>query len=90
MRVAVTRVEQDGTMQRRMVETAQCSERLHWERLAARAVEFPLPYRPVPGAPLYHVCVGGQVILVAEPDLAGPLLNLVTAVLALGAENSPA
>ncbi|HEV3312135.1 MAG TPA: hypothetical protein VG815_16620, partial [Chloroflexota bacterium] len=48
--------------------------------------EFPPPYRPVPGIPIYHVSVGEQVILAAEHDLGGPLLNLVTAVMALGEE----
>jgi hypothetical protein len=86
VRVAVTRIEQDGTMQRRVVDTAQCDDCLQWERLAARALEFPPPYRPVPGIPIYHVSIGEQVILVAEHDLGGPLLNLVTAVLALGEE----
>jgi hypothetical protein len=80
----VTRIEQDGTMQRRVVDTAQRDDCLQWGRLAARAMEFPPPYRPVPGIPVYHVSIGEQVILVAEPDLGGPLLNLVTAVLALG------
>ena len=84
VRVVVTRIEQDGTMQRRVVDTAQCDDCLQWRRLAARAREFPPPYRPVPGIPVYHVSIGEQVILVAEPDLGGPLLNLVTAVLALG------
>jgi hypothetical protein len=84
VRVVVTRIEQDGTMQRRVVDTAQCDDCLQWGRLAARALEFPPPYRPVPGVPVYHVSVGDQVILVAEHDLGGPLLNLVTAVLALG------
>ena len=82
----MTRIEQDGTMQRRVVDTAQCDDCLQWERLAARALEFPPPYRPVPGIPIYHVSIGEQVILVAEHDLGGPLLNLVTAVLALGEE----
>ena len=84
VRVVVTRIEQDGTMQRRVVDTAQGDDCLQWGRLAARALEFPPPYRPVPGIPVYHVSVGDQVILVAEHDLGGPLLNLVTAVLALG------
>jgi hypothetical protein len=86
VRVVVTRIEQDGTMQRRVVDTAQCDDCLQWERLAARALEFPPPYRPVPGMPVYHVSVDDQVILVAEHDLGGPLLNLVTAVLTLGEE----
>jgi hypothetical protein len=82
----VTRIEQDGTMQRRVVDAAQCDDCLQWGRLAARAMEFPPPYRPVPGIPVYHVSVDAQVVLVAEQDLGGPLLNLVTAVLALGEE----
>ena len=82
----MTRIEQDGTMQRRVVDTARCDDRLRWERLAARALEFPPPYRPVSGMPVYHVSVGHQVIFVAEHDLGGPLLNLVTAVMALGEE----
>jgi hypothetical protein len=86
VRVVVTRIEHDGTMQRRVVDTAQCDDCLQWGRLAARALEFPPPYRPVPGIPIYHVSAGDQVILVAEHDLGGPLLNLVTAVLALGEE----
>ena len=73
-------------MQRRVVDTAQQEDCLEWERLARRALEFPPPYRPVPGIAVYHVSVGGQVILVAAPDLDGPLLNLVTAVMALGEE----
>ena len=77
----MTRIEQDGTMRRRVVDTAQHEDCLQWERLAGRALEFPPPYRPVPGIPVYHVSLGGQVILVAEPDLGGPLLNLVTAVM---------
>jgi hypothetical protein len=55
--------------------------------VAARALEFLPPYRPVPGIPVYHVSVGDQVILVAEHDLGGPLLNLVTAVRALDSGN---
>jgi hypothetical protein len=86
MRVVATRIGNDGTMQRRMVDTARQTGRLLWEDLAARAVAVPVTYRPAPGAAVYHVCVNGHVVMVAEHDLAGPLLDLVTAVLALGAE----
>jgi hypothetical protein len=86
VRVVVTRIERDGTMQRRVVDTARCSHRRQWEILAIRALESPPPYRPVPGVPVYHILVEDRVILVAEHDLAGSLLNLVTAVLALGNE----
>jgi hypothetical protein len=47
----------------------------------------PAPYRPVPGTPIYHASLDGdRQVLVAEHDLAGPLLDLVTAVLAIGGE----
>jgi hypothetical protein len=84
MRVVVTRIEPGVPMLRRMVDTARQSERQNWEELAARALAVPVPYRPVPGSVIYHVRVGHHVVMIAEHDLAGPLLDLVTAVLALG------
>jgi hypothetical protein len=85
MRVVATRIEQDGTMQRRMVDTARCGDGLRWEDLACRALAAPPPYRPVPGSPIYHVSLDGhRQVLVAEPDLGGALLDLVTGVLAMG------
>ena len=85
VRVVVTRIEWDGAMQRRMVDTAHCSDGPQWEDLAARALAVPPPYRPVPGTPIYHVSLDdGTAVLVAADDLGGLLLDLVTAVLALG------
>ena len=85
MRVVATRIEWDGTMQRRMVDTAHRSGGLQWEDLAARALAVWPPYRPVPGTPVYHIGLDdGTVVLVADHDLCGPLLDLVTAVLAMG------
>jgi hypothetical protein len=87
MRVVATRIDWDGTMQRRVVDTARCSDGPEWEDLAWRALAAPLPYRPVPGAPIYHVSLDGdREMLVAEHDLAGSLLDLVIAVLAMGRE----
>ena len=86
MRVVATRIEPDGTMQRRMVDTARQGERRLWEDLAARAVGVPVPYRPAPGVAVYHIRVDDYVVVAAEDDLAGPLLDLVTAVMALGLE----
>ena len=71
-------------MQHRMVDTALQADRRQWEELTARALAIPVPYRPVPGIAIYHVCVDGYVILAAEHDLTGPLLDLITAVLGLG------
>ena len=73
-------------MQRRMVDTAQQSDRRLWEDLAARAIGVPVPYRPAPGIAVYHISVDDHVVIAAEHDLAGPLLDLVTAVMALGGE----
>jgi hypothetical protein len=85
MRVVATRIEQDGTMQRRMVDTAHCGDGPRWEDLARRALAAPPPYRAVPGSPIYHISLdGGRQVLVAESDLGGALLDLVTAVLAMG------
>jgi hypothetical protein len=86
MRVVVTRIEPDGTMQRRMVETARQSDRRLWEDLAARAVGVAVPYRPAAGIVVYHVRVDDYVVMAAEYDLVGPLLDLATAVMALGGE----
>jgi len=85
VRVVATRIEWDGTMQRGMVDTGHCGGGPQWEDLTARALAVPPPYRPIPGAPVYHVGLDdGTVVLVAEHDLCGALLDLVTAVLAMG------
>jgi len=80
----VTRIEWDGTMQRRRVDTARRADGPHWEDLAARALGILPPYTPVPRSPVYHVSVDDQVMLAAGHDLIGSLLDLVTAVLAMG------
>ena len=80
----MTRIEWDGTMQRRRVDTAQRADGPQWEDLAARALATRPPYTPVPRTPVYHVSVDDQVMLAAGHDLTGSLLDLVTAVLAMG------
>jgi hypothetical protein len=80
-----TRIECDGTVQRRMVDTACCSGGPQWEDLATRALAVLPPYHPAPGTAIYHVSLGDDTaVLVADHDLRGPLLDLVTAVLAIG------
>lgn len=86
VRVVVTRIEHDGTMHRRMVDTAQQSDPQNWEHLATRALATYPPYHPVPGTAVYHLCVGGHIIQVGEYDLEGPLRDLVTVVLAIGSK----
>jgi hypothetical protein len=86
MKVVVTRIEPDGTMQRRVVDTTWRDDVAQWEDLAARAMAFRPPYRPIPGTAVYHVSVDDQVVQVGEYDLDGPLRDLVTVVLAMGDE----
>ena len=54
----MTRIEWDGTMQRRVVDTACRADGPRWEGLATRALLLPPPYHPVPGAPVYHLSPG--------------------------------
>jgi hypothetical protein len=84
MRVAVTRIEWDGSMRRRVVDTAGRGDAGQWEDLIARALAVMPPYRPAPGGTVYHLRVDEGAVLVAEHDLSGPLSDLVTAVLAIG------
>ena len=86
VRVVVTRIEQDGTMQRRTVDTAQRNDGHLWEDLAARALASPPPYHPIPGTAVYHISVDGRTVQLDEYDLDGPLQDLVSVVLALGKE----
>ncbi len=80
----MTRIEHDGTMQRRMVDTAQQNDPRNWEDLTARALAARPPYRPVPGTAVYHIYADGYTVEVAEYDLDGSLRDLVTVVLAVG------
>ena len=80
----MTLIGPDGTMRRRMVDTAMSSDTGPWEELLERALAALPPYRAVPGESVYHLRVDDQVALVAEHDLSGPLYDLVTAVLAIG------
>ena len=85
MKVVVTRIGQDGTVWRRMINTAERDDRGQWEtNITLVLAAEPPPYRPVAGSPVCHVRVDDYVVLVAEQDLDGPLRDLATAVLAVG------
>ena len=86
VRVVATRIEQDGTMQRRVVDTVQRDDGPRWEDLAARALACRPAYRPVPGVAVYHLSVDDHLVQVGEYDLDGALRDLVTVVLAAGDE----
>lgn len=81
----VTQIAWDGSLRRRTVDTAGRGDAGRWEALISRAPAFPPPYRSGPGGAVYHVRVDDHVVLVGEHDLAGPLRDLVMAVLAEGA-----
>lgn len=82
VKVVVTRIGQDGSVWRRTVDTAGRDDRAQWEANIARVLADEPPYQPLPGSPVCHVRFDDHVVLVAEHDLAGPLRDLVTAVLA--------
>jgi hypothetical protein len=84
MRVVMTQIGSDGAMNRRMVDTAGRGDAVQWEELVARALAVPLPYRSAPGGAIYHLRGDDFEVMVAGHDLTGPLLDLVTAVLAEG------
>jgi len=70
MRVVVTRIEPDGSMQRRVVDTARRADGPRWEDLAARALASPQPpYRPIPGTALYHLSVDDRLVQVGGQGL---------------------
>jgi len=66
MRVVVTRIEPDGAMQRRVVDTTRRDDGPRWEDLAERALASQPPYRPVPGAAVYHISVDDRLAQVAS------------------------
>ena len=81
MRVVVTHIWGGGTVVSRAVDVGEDSGGVRWDELASRALADPPPYRPVPGGAICHIQVDDQVVMVSERDLAGPLLDLVAAVL---------
>ncbi len=82
MVIEVTQILGDGSVRHAVVVTAG-PDAARWEDLAERAaVTYPPAYRAELGQAVYDIRVGNQVCRVGEEDLVGPLLMLVTAVLA--------
>ena len=82
MVIEVTQILGNGSVRHAVVVTAG-PDAARWEDLAERAaVTYPPAYRAEPGQAVYDIRVGNQVCQVGEEDLVGPLLKLVTAVLA--------
>jgi hypothetical protein len=86
VRIEITQLSGDGAIRRAHVETTERYDAERWERLAEDAsLDYPPPYRPDPGQPVYEIQIGARVAQVGERDLVGPLRELVTAVMADGA-----
>ena len=87
MNIEVTRILGDGSIRRARVQPEQRPDAARWRELLSRAnLDLPPPYHPDPGRPVYQVSDGEHSIEVAERGLAGPLRELVAAVLAEGSE----
>ncbi len=84
MRLEVTRIASDGSIRRRVLDTAGRSDGARWEELVRQTPASPPPYRPAPGDTVYQINVGERTATVAEDDITGPLRELVMAVLAEG------
>jgi hypothetical protein len=82
--LVVTEIAWNGGIRRLAVDTSRRSDASRWEDLVSRVPAQPPPYRVVPGAAVYHVGIDSHVLLVSENDLAGPLRDLVVAVLTAG------
>ncbi len=85
----MTRIGPDGTMRRRVADTAASGDVGPWEELIARALAAPPPNRPGTRGPVYHLRAGERGVLVAGHDLSGPLYELVTAVPSAGRHLEP-
>ena len=77
----MTHIWGSGTVVSRAIDTTENNSGIQWDELTARALADPPPYRPVPRGAICHIQVNDQVVMVAERDLEGPLLDLVAAVL---------
>ena len=86
MRVVVTEIGWDGSIRRRVLDTSGLTGAGRWEDLIEQVLAVPPPYRAAPGSSVYVIHAGDRAVLVGEQDLAGPLRDLVTAVLAVGDE----
>jgi hypothetical protein len=87
MIVVVTEIGGDGSVRR---GTADTVARIDLADLVERAaLEFPPPYEPQQGLTVYQIQAGDRTVAVSETDLAGPLLELVEAVLGAAADGVP-
>lgn len=79
----MTELTGSGGVRRGVLDTDNGSDAHRRRDLVEQAaLDVPPPYRPVAGKPVYQVRAGDSEFMVAEQELAGPLRELVMAVLA--------
>ncbi len=79
----MTELTGSGGVRRGVLDTEDGSDTDRRRDLVEQAaLDVPPPYRPVEGKTVYQVRAGEREFMVAEPELAGPLRELVMAVLA--------
>jgi hypothetical protein len=72
MIIEVTRIGDDSSIRRAVVDTARRDDAARWERLAQQAaLKVPPPYRPEPARPAYQISAGGHAARVAEKGPGG-------------------
>jgi hypothetical protein len=81
VRVVVTQIAWDGSLRRRVLDTAGLPDAGRWETLIEQILAAPPPYRAAPGRPVYVIHAGDRAIVAGEDNLTGPLRDLVTAIL---------
>jgi hypothetical protein len=69
----VTQIAWDGSLRRRVLDTAGLPDVGRWETLIEQILAAPPPYRAAPGRPVYVIHAGDRAIVAAEDNLTGPL-----------------
>ena len=82
MRVVVTEIVPDGEIRRRGLDTSALNGAGRWENLIQQLLASPPLYRAAPGSSVYVIHACDRAVLVGEPDVTGPLRDLLTTILA--------
>jgi len=77
----VTQIAWDGSLRRRVLDTAALPDAGRWESLIEEILAVPPRYRAAPGRPVYVIHAGDRAIVLGEDNLTGPLRDLVTMIL---------
>ena len=81
MRVVVTQIAWDGSLFRRVLDTAGLPDAGRRESLIEQILAVPPLYRAAPGRPIYVIDAGDRAIVLGEDNLIGSLRDLVMAIL---------